>query len=128
MVQKFQNRGGRGVNREEAENRTRVAGRERNFLAETWYCGIINQKIEAAVEQGQYEVKVRFSARSYPARHQQRFIELYEQQGYDAHFRPNYVHIAPSMFDLIIRWYPERKNEPGKLTDGDGPLPDAQTR
>lgn len=38
--------------REEAENRTREAGRSSNFLAETWYCGIINQKIEEAVERG----------------------------------------------------------------------------
>ena len=107
------------MRREEAERRTQVAGRERNFLAETWYCGIINQKLEAAVEQGQYEVKVRFSARSYPSRHQQRFIELYEQQGYDAHFRPNYVHIAPSMYDLILRWHPEPKAKDAqlKLTD-----------
>ena len=107
------------MNREEAERRTRVAGREHNFLAETWYCGIINQKLEAAVEQGQYEVKVRFSARSYPARHQQRFIELYEQQGYDAHFRPNYVYIAPSMYDLILRWHPEPRedHDQKKLTD-----------
>ncbi len=70
--------------REEAEHRSRTAGREKHFLQETWYCGIINQKIEDAAEKGQYEVKVRFSARSYPARHQQRFIELYEAQGYEA--------------------------------------------
>ena len=101
--------------REEAENRTRTAGRGKCFLAETWYCGIINQKIEDAADQGQYEVKVRFSARSYAARHQQRFIELYEAQGYDVHFRPNYVHIEPSMWDMIIRWVPA---EHDKLTDG----------
>ena len=95
--------------REEAENRTRTAGRGKNFLAETWYCGIINRKIEAASDQGQYEVKVRFPARSYVARHQQRFIELYEAQGYDACFHPNYVHIEPSMYDLILRWTPEPK-------------------
>ena len=64
------------MRRDEAEERTRTAGREKNFLAETWYCGIINRKIEEAVEKGQYEAKIRFSARSYPARHQQRFIEL----------------------------------------------------
>lgn len=104
------------MTRDEAERKTRVAGRGSSFLAETWYCGIINQKIESAVEQGQYEVKVRFSARSYPAKHQQRFIELYEQKGYDAHFRPNYVHITPSMFDLILRWYPENKDQK-KLSD-----------
>ncbi len=102
--------------REEAEHRSRTAGREKHFLQETWYCGIINQKIEDAAEKGQYEVKVRFSARSYPARHQQRFIELYEQQGFDAHFRPNYVYITPSMFDLILRWYPENKDQK-KLSD-----------
>ena len=99
--------------REEAENRAKTAGREKNFLAETWYCGIINQKIEDAAEKGQYEVKVRFSAKSYPARHQQRFIELYEMQGYEAHFRPNYVHIAPSMWDLILRWDPKEENGQG---------------
>ncbi len=94
--------------RKEAENRARTAGREKNFLAETWYCGIINQKIEDAVEKGQFEARIRFSARSYVARHQQRFIELYESKGYDAHFRPNYVHIEPSMWDLILRWVPEK--------------------
>lgn len=104
------------MTREEAEERTREAGRGSSFLAETWYCGIINRKIEEAVDQGQYEVKIRFSVRSYPARHQQRFIVLYEQQGYDVHFRPNYVHIAPSMYDMIIRWYPEKRDAP-KLTD-----------
>ena len=102
--------------REEAENRTKTAGRGKFFLSETWYCGIINQKIEDAVEKGQYEAKIRFSARSYPARHQQRFIELYESQGYDAHFRPNYVHIEPSMWDFIVRWEPREKNQ-AKLTD-----------
>ena len=91
------------MRRDEAENRSRTAGREKNFLAETWYCGIINQKLEEAVEKGQYECKVRFSARSYVSRHQQRFIELYEAQGYEVHFRPNYVHIEPSMWDMIIR-------------------------
>ena len=94
--------------RKEAENRARTAGRGKNFLAETWYCGIINQKIEDAVEKGQFEARIRFSARSYVARHQQRFIELYELKGYDAHFRPNYVHIEPSMWDLILRWVPEK--------------------
>ena len=102
--------------REEAESRTQRAGRDKHFLRETWYCGIINQKIEESVEKGQYEAKIRFSARSYPVRHQQRFIELYEAQGYEAHFRPNYVHIEPSMWDLIIRWYPEEKPI-RKLTD-----------
>ena len=102
--------------REEAEERSRMAGREKNPLRETWYCGIINQKLEEAVEKGQYETKVRFSARSYVARHQQRFIDLYENQGYDVHFRPNYVHIEPSMWDMIIRWYPEEKKQ-AKLTD-----------
>ena len=97
--------------REEAENRTRTAGREKCFLVETWFCGIINRKIEEAVEQGRYEVKVRFSARSYVSRHQQRFIELYEAQGYEVHFRPNYVHIAPSMFDMVIRWIPEARKK-----------------
>ena len=105
------------MRREEAEKRARTAGREKNFLAETWYCGIINQKIEEAVEKGQYEVKVRFSARSYPARHQQRFIELYEAQGYDAHFRPNYVHIEPSMWDLILQWMPKDGEHQARLTD-----------
>ena len=100
--------------REEAENRSRTAGRGKFFLAETWYCGRINQQIESAVERGQFETKVRFSARSYVARHQQRFIELYEAQGYEAFFRPNYVHIEPSMWELIIRWHPSEKK---KLTD-----------
>ena len=100
------------MRREEAENRTQMAGREKNFLAETWYCGIINQKIRDAVEKGQYEVKIRFPARSFVAKHQQRFIELYELQGYEAHFRPNYVHIEPSMWDFIIRWYPAEKLMP----------------
>ena len=102
--------------REEAEQRTRTAGREKHFLQETWYCGIINQRIEDAVEKGQYEVKIRFSARSYPARHQQRFIELYEAQGYEASFRPNYVHIEPSMWDFILRWIPAERKQ-AKLTD-----------
>ncbi len=102
--------------REEAERKAQTAGREKHFLRETWYCGIINQKIEEAVEKGRYEVKVRFSARSYPARHQQRFIELYEQLGYEAHFRPNYVQIEPSMWDLILRWVPAEKRQQ-KLTD-----------
>ncbi len=93
--------------RKEAENRTRTAGRGTSFLMETWYCGIINQKIEDAVEKGQYETKVRFSARSYVAKHQQRFIDLYEAKGYEASFRPNYVHIEPSMWDLILCWHPE---------------------
>ena len=44
-------------------------------------------------------------------------MDQYEQQGYDAHFRPNYVHIAPSMYDLILRWHPEPKNEQKKLPD-----------
>nr|MCR4877657.1 hypothetical protein [Clostridiales bacterium] len=79
--------------REEAENKAREAGREKHFLRETWYCGIINQKIEDAVQKGQYEVKIRFPARSHVSRHQQRFIELYEALGYEVHFRPNYVHI-----------------------------------
>lgn len=104
------------MRREEAEQRTKTAGREKHFWLETWYCGIINQRIEDAVEKGQYEVKVRFSARSYVARHQQRFIQLYEEQGYEAHFRPNYVHITPSMWDLILRWIPAEKHQ-GKLTD-----------
>ena len=73
-------------------------------------------KMEDAAEKGQYEVKVRFSARSYPARHQQRFIELYEAQGYEAFFRPNYVHIEPSMWDLILRWIPAEKQQ-AKLMD-----------
>ena len=103
--------------RQEAENRAQTAGRERNGLMETWFCGRINQQIERAVEQGQYETKVRFSARSYVARHQQRFVELYEALGYDVSFRPNYVHIEPSMWDLIIRWDPKEKNRK-KLTDG----------
>jgi len=102
--------------REEAENRARTAGRGKNTLAETWYCGIINQKIEDAAEKGQYEVKVRFSARSYVARHQQRFIELYEAEGYEAHFRPNYVHIEPSMYDFILQWVPRESKNP-RLTD-----------
>ena len=102
--------------RDEAANRTKTAGREKNFLMETWYCGIINQKIEEAVERGRYEVKVRFPARSYVSRHQQRFIELYEAKGYTAHFRPNYVHIEPSMYDLILRWTPGADRTP-KLTD-----------
>lgn len=93
--------------RKEAENRTRTAGRGTSFLMETWYCGIINQKIEDAVEKGQYETKIRFSARSYVAKHQQRFIDLYEAKGYEASFRPNYVHIEPSMWDLILCWHPE---------------------
>ena len=109
--QSFPGEGARKVKRDEAENRTRTAGTEKNFLAETWYCGIINQKIAQAVEKGQYEAKIRFSARSYPARHQQRFIELYEADGYDAFFRPNYVHIEPSMWDLILRWYPEERKK-----------------
>lgn len=92
--------------KKEAEDRTRSAGREKNFLLETWYCGIINQKIEEAVEQGRYETKVRFSARGYVPRHQQRFTELYEAEGYQVQFRPNYVHIEPSMFDMIIQWHP----------------------
>ena len=100
--------------REEAEQRAQTAGRSKNFLAETWVCGIINQKIEEAVERGQYEVKVRFSARSYAARHQQRFIELYEAQGYEAHFRPNYVHIQPSMWDLILQWHPREGEAPAE--------------
>ena len=104
------------MRREEAEERSRTAGRGKNFLLETWYCGIINQKLEEAVEKGQFEVKVRFPARSHVARHQQRFIELYEAQGYEVHFRPNYVHIEPSMWDMIIRWLPEEKPT-AKLTD-----------
>ena len=38
------------MRREEAEERSRTAGRGKNFLLETWYCGIINQKLEEAVE------------------------------------------------------------------------------
>ena len=102
--------------KEEAASRAQTAGRKKNFLAETWFCGIINQKISEAAEKGQYEAKIRFSARGYVARHQQRFIELYEAQGYEAQFRPNYVHIEPSMWDLILRWFPEEKKQ-AKLTD-----------
>ena len=95
--------------REEAENRAREAGRGKSFLLETWFCGVINQKIEEAVQQGRYETKIRFSARSYVAKHQQRFIDLYEANGYDASFRPNYVHIEPSMWDFIVCWHPEKE-------------------
>lgn len=102
------------MRKEEAEFRAKNAGKEKNFLAETWYCGIINRKIEEAAEKGQYEVKVRFSARNYVSRHQQRFIDLYEAQGYKVHFRPNYVHIEPSMWDLILQWAP---GEQMKLPD-----------
>ena len=93
--------------KEEAEARAKTAGRGKNFLMETWYCGIINQKIEEAVERGQYEVKIRFPASGYVSKHQQRFIEFYEEKGYQVHFRPNYVHIEPSMFDMIIQWPPK---------------------
>ena len=93
--------------RKEAENRAQTAGRGTNLLAETWYCGKINQQIERAVQRGQYETKVRFPANGYVARHQQRFIELYESKGFNVFFRPNYVHIEPSMWDMIIRWTPE---------------------
>ena len=104
--------------KEEAAARAMGAGRGKNFWLETWYCGIINQKVEEAAERGQYEVKVRFSARSYVVRHQQRFIELYEAKGYQARFRPNYVHIEPSQYDLILQWYPEKEEKmQGMLTD-----------
>lgn|GEM_PF-5702379 len=93
--------------RDEAENLTRKAGREKHFILDTWYCGIINEKIRDATRKGQYEVKIRFDARSHVANHQQRFIQLYEEQGYSVHFRPNYVHITPSQYDMIIQWAPK---------------------
>ena len=99
--------------KKEAENKSRSAGREKHFLPETWYCGIINQKINAAAETGQYEAKIRFSAGSYVARHQQRFTDLYEALGYEVTFRPNYVHIEPSMWDMIVRWFPEEEKKNG---------------
>ncbi|MBO6093260.1 MAG: hypothetical protein J6P40_06485 [Oscillospiraceae bacterium] len=102
------------MKKEEAEIRAKNAGRSKNFIFETWYCGIINQNIEEATEKGLYETKVRFSSRSYVSKHQQRFIEIYESEGYEVHFRPNYVHIEPSMWDLIIRWFPEENK---KLTN-----------
>jgi len=97
--------------RKEAENMAETAGREKNFLAETWFCGIINQKIRDAADRGQFETKVRFSARSYVSKHQQRFIEIYEAEGYNIFFRPNYLQIEPSMYDMIIRWDPEEKKK-----------------
>lgn len=92
------------MKREDAAELTKDSAREKHFLRETWYCGIINQKIEKAAKDGQYEVRIRFSARSFPARHQHRFISLYEGQGYGVRFLPNYAQIQPTQWTMILTW------------------------
>ena len=92
------------MNRKDAEDLTRETAGERHWLRETWYCGIINQRIEKAAKAGQREVRIRFSARSFPARYQQRMTSLYEGEGYEVRFLPNYVHIEPSIWIMILSW------------------------
>lgn len=92
------------MNRKDAEKLTWEMARKRHWFRETWYCGIINQKIEKAAKAGQQEVRIRFSARTFPARHQHRMISLYEGKGYEVRFLPNYVHIEPSIWTMVLSW------------------------
>lgn len=92
------------MKREEAADLKQESERKPHFLRETWYCGIINQKIEKAARDGREEVKIPFSARSFPARHQHRFISLYEGQGYEVRFTPNYAQIEPTVWTMHLKW------------------------
>ena len=95
------------MKREDAAELTRDEERKQHWIRETWYCGIINQRIEKAAKAGSYEVKIRFSARSFPARHQHRFISLYEGEGYSVRFMPNYAQIQPTQWTMILSWKPQ---------------------
>ena len=90
--------------KEEAADIARKSSYEKHMIRDTWYCGIINRKIEQAAREGKNGITIRFSSRSYVAKHQTRFLDLYEKDGYQVSFRPNYVHIAPSMWDMVISW------------------------
>lgn len=97
------------MRREEAEDLSRESDETRHPILDAWYCGIINGQIRKAAKRGQEKVKIRFSAKSFVATHRRRFIELYSREGYEVYFRPNYVHIDPTIWDMIINW--------GKKTD-----------
>ena len=92
------------MRREDAEELTRDSEQTRHWLRETWYCGLINQRIEKAAKAGQHEIRIRYSARSFPARHQHRMISLYEGEGYTVKFLPNYRQIEPTQWTMILSW------------------------
>ena len=99
------------MKREDAADLTMDSAEKKHFLQETWHCGLINQQIGKAAKEGRYETRMRFSARSFPARHQQRFISLYEAQGYTVRFVPNYVQIKPTQWTMIISWKRQEQEE-----------------
>lgn len=92
------------MRREDAEELTLDSKQKRYRIRETWYCGIINQRIEKAAREGREEVRIRFSAKSFPARHQHRFISLYEGEGYRVSFMPNYAQIEPTQWTMTVSW------------------------
>lgn len=89
---------------DEARALSREAAESEHPLRDAWYCGLINRKIETATEQGQYEVRIRYNAKSFVVKHRERFKTIYESQGYTVSFRPNYVQITPTQYDMIISW------------------------
>lgn len=89
---------------DEARSLTREALESEHPIRDAWYCGLINRRIEAATEQGMYEVHIRYPSRSFVVKHRERFTELYEGHGYKVTFRPNYLQIAPTQWDMIISW------------------------
>lgn len=89
---------------EEARDLTDQTVTASHTLRDAWFCGLINRRIEKATRQGMYEVRIRYSARSYVVHHREHLQKIYEGQGYTVSFRPNYLQITPTQWDMIISW------------------------
>lgn len=78
-----------------------------------WYCGRINDEIRKAVKLGEKSVKLAFPPKHYVVQHRETFRHIYQNQGFDVSFEPNFQYIQPSEWYFTIGWedqesYPER--------------------
>ena len=95
------------MDREQANAESRRKNPGSRSLRCIWYCGRINEEIRKAVKLGEKSVKLAFPPKHYVVQHRKTFQQIYQSQGFDVSFEPNFQYIQPSEWYFTIGWEDE---------------------
>ncbi len=79
-------------------------GKIKKSIKCVWYCGLINEKIKKATEDGKYSITICYSPDHYVVKHHEIIQRIYENNGYNVSFKPDYMYIKATKWILIINW------------------------
>ena len=99
------------MNRDEAFEQSKKALPGSRSLRCIWYCGRINDEIRKAAKLGETRLEMVYPPKHYVVVHRDLFRELYQAEGYDVAFKPNFEYIQPTEWRMILSWEKEPSGE-----------------